>query len=228
MPLGAFCLCVMLSMIKDFKRANNTHCNVPNIFPSVSACISHFYPQNTIWRLSIGLDSSLRYAIAFIHYRAYYSRLAAMMPQQRQRKTAIALARLALVSHLIELTALIMLSFVSSVEKFLVHMLSFVVFIASSSLYMIVTIALHWPLKGPREQRALQLRLRLFGVYALAFLASLYFYIRHNAYCEPYVYSLFSLCEYVTILGNIAYHCMVIYDLDLKSNPRKLVLIDSF
>lgn len=205
-------------MVKDFKRANNTHCNVPNIFPSVSACISHFYPQNTIWRLSIGLDSLLRYAIGFIHYRAYYARIVS---------SNLFLARLALLLHLIELTALIMLSFVSSVEIFLVHMLSFCVFIAASSGYMLVTILIHWPLKRPREVRACQLRLRIFGVYALAFLGSLYFYIRHNAYCEPYVYSLFSLCEYVTIMGNIAYHCMIIYDLDLRMNPRRVLLVDS-
>lgn len=227
MPLGAFFACVLLSIVKDFKRANNTHCNVPNVFPSVSACISHFYPQKTIWQLAIGLDSFLRYAIAFVHYRVYYARLAVSMSNPSTQSQSIWLARLALLFHLIELTALIMLSFVSSVEKFFVHMLSFVVFIAASSCYMLVTIALHWPMKRSRELRALHLRIRLFGFYALAFVASLYFYVRHNTYCEPYVYSMFSLCEYVTILGNIAYHCMIIYDLDLSSNPRKLVLLDS-
>ncbi|XP_052242625.1 post-GPI attachment to proteins factor 2-like [Dreissena polymorpha] len=38
------------------------------------------------------------------------------------------------------------------------------------------------------------------------FLTALYFFFRHNSYCEPYVYSWFALCEYLTIFSNIAFH----------------------
>lgn len=203
-------------MYKDFDRANRTHCGVVNVLPSVSACISHFYPQSTIWRFCIGLDSFPRYAIALIYHRAYYSAITrdGLLP------------RLALVVHLIELTALVMLSFVSSVENFPVHKMSFVVFIAASSVYMLVTILIHWPLKRYRERRALELKLKVFAFYSCSFLASLYFYVRHNSYCEPYVYSLFSLCEYLTILGNIVYHSLIIYDMDLESRPRRITIVD--
>lgn len=214
LPLLAFLACVALSIYKDFDAANRTHCRVANILPSVSACISSFYPQSTIWRLCIGLDSFPRYLIAFIYYRAYYTRIAA-------NRTLI---RLALLLHLIELTALLTLTFVSSTEIFVVHAASFCVFIAASSAYMIITLAVHWPLKHRR--RSLDLKLKVFSFYALSFVASLYFYVRHNSYCEPYIYSLFSLCEYFTILGNIAYHSLIIYDLNLDLNPRRIVLID--
>ena len=65
---------------------------------------------------------------------------------------------------------------------------------------------------------------------------SLYFYWRHNAYCEPGIYSgkvkhaikskksdnfiwrksttilVFSLCEYVVIMSNLGYHATSYYD----------------
>ena len=63
----------------------------------------------------------------------------------------------------------------------------------------------------------------------LSIVISLYFYWRHNAYCEPGIYSgeetsnkiiiiflnilpVFSLCEYIVILSNMAYHATSYYD----------------
>ena len=36
--------------------------------------------------------------------------------------------------------------------------------------------------------------------------ALIYFYWRHNTYCEPYVYSAFCLLEYTIVLMNVGYH----------------------
>ena len=33
-----------------------------------------------------------------------------------------------------------------------------------------------------------------------------FFYWRHNEFCEPYVYTLFCLTEYAIVLMNVAYH----------------------
>ena len=62
----------------------------------------------------------------------------------------------------------------------------------------------------------------------LSIVISLYFYWRHNAYCEPGIYSggssepllalmtftllVFSLCEYIVILSNMAYHATSYFD----------------
>ena len=35
---------------------------------------------------------------------------------------------------------------------------------------------------------------------------TLYFYYRHNIYCEPYMYSYFCVCEYAVIIFNMLYH----------------------
>ena len=73
----------------------------------------------------------------------------------------------------------------------------------------------------------------LLMTHLLSIVISLYFYWRHNAYCEPGIYSgeetlnriiflnflniskyfsVFSLCEYIVILSNMAYHATSYYD----------------
>lgn len=51
----------------------------------------------------------------------------------------------------------------------------------------------------------------------MAFISSLYFFVRHNAYCEPGIYSLFATAEYVVVVTNVAFHATVYYDLNDKS-----------
>lgn len=48
----------------------------------------------------------------------------------------------------------------------------------------------------------------------LAIVTALYLYDRHNTYCEPGVYSLFSFLEYIVIVANIIYHLQAFYDLE--------------
>ena len=40
----------------------------------------------------------------------------------------------------------------------------------------------------------------------IAIPALMYFYWRHNTYCEPYIYSLFCILEYSVVLMNVGYH----------------------
>lgn len=227
MPLGAFCVCVFLSIYKDFELANHTHCRVPNILPSISSCISNFYPQNTLWRLSIGIDSFPRYLIAIIYFNKYYS----LRQSLAQNKSVYNfLIKLAFIFHIIELTSLLVLTYVSSVEIFSVHMMSFVVFLFTSSVYMLLTILTYYLTSNgqlsQRDEYSKKLKISIFLFYQSSLLASLYFYIRHNLKCEPYIYSYFSLCEYLTVLANIAYHSMIIYDLKLNNSIFKISLIE--
>ena len=54
-------------------------------------------------------------------------------------------------------------------------------------------------------------------------IASLYFYWRHNCYCEPGIYSIFSIFEYSVVLSNMAYHFTSYYDfyhVTIQIGPR--------
>lgn len=44
-------------------------------------------------------------------------------------------------------------------------------------------------------------------------ISATYFFFRHNSHCEPYVYTLFALSEYIIVLSNIYFHSLAYYDL---------------
>jgi hypothetical protein len=229
-PLGAFVLCILITLIKNFREANETHCLVENILPSISVSVSEFYPQNTLWRLAIGVDSFPRYLISFIYYKYYFSNRFAKF---KNSFLYLRVVQMAFLSHFIELTCLLLLTYVSSVEYFELHAASFIIFLISSTIYMILIISTHYlqrhvPLisendeNRDKERQSQRLKMSIFIFYLISIIGSLYFYTRHNEYCEPYVYSLFSLCEYLTVLANIAYHMVIFYDFNLFDNRFRL------
>lgn len=73
-PLFAFTACVFITMYKDFEHANNTHCKVPNIFPSISASIGNYEPQSTIWKTAIYLHFPLRFFLLCLRW-SYYRKI---------------------------------------------------------------------------------------------------------------------------------------------------------
>jgi hypothetical protein len=192
--------------------------------------VSSFYPQFTIWRVCIGLDSAPRYFIAWIYYKRYY---AAKTQHLKYPAAYSVFIKLAMLIHIFELNSLLTLTYISSLEIPALHALSFISFLANSTVYMTLTIATYyWPRESPfvglskREQVSKRAKMLTFLFYIITSAGSGYFFYRHNRYCEPYVYSLFSLCEYLTVFGNIYYHSRVIYDLDLNGQNYKLAMLE--
>jgi len=77
-----------------------------------------------------------------------------------------------------------------------------------------------------QELRLIRIRMRLAKLMAGTTLVMTYLYYRHNAYCEPYVYSFFCLAEYVVIVINMSYH-LVGAGL-MVANARSVVKGDKF
>lgn len=73
LPLFAFIACVLITLYKDFEKANNTHCKVSNIFPSISASIGNYEPQRTIWKVAIYSHAPLRFFIIYLRWEYYRS-----------------------------------------------------------------------------------------------------------------------------------------------------------
>jgi hypothetical protein len=210
-PYFAFVLCLVLTIFKDMKKSTRTHCKVPNVLPSISAVIAGFEPQRFIWRLSFALNSTPRYLIAYLQLQRLLN---------RHHVASRELYRLAQVInhaiHFLELTFLLLLTYVSSNEVKRTHEYAFVGFILCSLMHMLATtlIDYYWPCTAgvdftEREKHLRQKRLKWFVYNALCFFLAVVFFLRHMSFCEPYVYSFFSFFEYFVILTNIGYHSTI-------------------
>lgn len=80
----------------------------------------------------------------------------------------------------------------------------------------------HMALKGPRESGTellsvshSSLRLRVLAVVAnfACFAIAIVFYLTHEYYCPPFVYSFFAVFEWLTVVANIGFHCVILTEL---------------
>ncbi|KAK2184768.1 hypothetical protein NP493_253g01002 [Ridgeia piscesae] len=212
LPVFAFFACVALSIIYDFEESTKTHCRVRNYLPSISSAIGGFTPQRYIWRICIALHSWPRYFVAFV-YRNYYL----SYQVHEWRPVYSLLANFACLLNITELSALVVLTFISSSENYSIHEASFVVFMVTSEVYMLCSCILYkWShmnrLFSPLERKSFRLKLSLMVFNVTCFLLAIYFFFRHNSYCESGVYTVFAFLEYMVVLSNMAFHSTIMYD----------------
>ncbi|KAK4288980.1 hypothetical protein Pmani_038025 [Petrolisthes manimaculis] len=209
LPLGAFLLCIYLSLRYNFDLSTATHCGVPNYLPSISSSIGEFVPQRYIWRIAIAVHSAPRFLLASM----YHSFMNRVLPVDPFYKKAV---RFTTLLNVVEIIALLCLSFVSSKENYDMHKFSFIVFMLCSELYMLITYLLlkdNRPrLTSPLERCALTKKRQLMMANLTSFIVALYFFYRHNKYCEPGMYSVFAFLEYVVVLTNMGFHMTAYYD----------------
>lgn len=211
LPFFAFITCTSLTIIKDNVNATRTHCNASNVLPSISASIAGFEPQRFIWRLSFALDSTPRYIIAYLQLQRLLNRHHIAYP-----KLYRIIQKLNSFIHFLELTFLLLLTYVSSNEMKQIHTFGFVGFIFCSLLHMLFTILIDYFwlrtkkfCSNEKEKSSRSKRLKCFLINISSFFISMYFYYRHNRFCEPYIYSMYSLFEYCVVLTNIVYHSII-------------------
>lgn len=216
LPCFALFSCVGLSIIKDFEKSTRTHCNVFNFLPSISASIGDCEPQRYIWRLCFALDSTPRYILAYLQL------------QRLLHRPHIAFGELYFLAqcvntliHVLELTFLLLLTYISSTDIKWIHELSFIGFMICSLVHMLCTLLIDylWPRTtinrlSENEKNLRAKRLKWFLVNISSFFISLYFYFRHNSSCEANIYSMYCLFEYIVVLTNIAYHAVVMEEYD--------------
>lgn len=210
LPLLSFLSCVAIALAWHFDETTNTHCNVPNYLPSISAAIGGEMPEKFIWRVGIALHCLPRIVlfppVILKHYkntqlgRRYNSTTWWFGP----------LSLLSCISEVVENGALMTLTYISSTDNFAVHEYSFIVFMVCAMLYMFLSCILFW-LTANKPMSAEDCTLFRRKIFIMvfnycAFGLAVYFFFRHNSYCEPGVYTLFALAEYCTIVSNIAFH----------------------
>ncbi|XP_001199979.3 post-GPI attachment to proteins factor 2 [Strongylocentrotus purpuratus] len=202
-----FMLSILCAVLINFEDTTETHCHVPNFLPSFSAAIATA-PSSYIWRLTVTLSSAQRVTAVFGHYSLYSS-----LPDSTGLYQF--LCQLCAVLEMTENLALIGLTCVSSRELYEIHEMFFITFQASSMLYMMFMCLLFrmatnlGPAPTEGERHILHKKLALFFTNLVAFISAMYFFFRHNWYCEPGVYSLFACCEYLVVITNIIFHIVV-------------------
>ncbi|KAK2150078.1 hypothetical protein LSH36_424g00004 [Paralvinella palmiformis] len=204
LPLIAFLLSVIISMIKDFEQSTATHCRVWNLFPSISAAISCCTPQRYIWRLLIALHTAPRFMIACMYYNHYMAFSVSGNGVLYQMMVAVNS-----LLHVLENICLLTLSFVMSHENY-----GFMLF---SLLYMFLTLVVfRWSRSGgpwtPKDLTSYRKKVSLAVFNMSVVIISVYFFFRHNWYCEPGMYSIYSFLEYLVVISNVAFHGTAVYE----------------
>ncbi|KAL2749001.1 post-GPI attachment to proteins factor 2-like isoform X1 [Vespula maculifrons] len=214
-PLFAFIFCVIWSVLYNFEHATATHCKVYNFLPSVSATIGHYRPQKDIWKLAIATQVITRTLVLIMYYRYY---------KEHVYKWARYISNIVLAAYIVENLSLVTLSFWSSDSNYVFHKVSFITFLIMSSIYMPLS---YFVMKNCcnvsrdfSETTSIRWKWRAMMSNVLSILLASYFFYRHNKYCEPLVYSMFALSEYVVVLSNMMFHSTVALDF-----PTSRVLI---
>jgi len=213
LPLSAFIICVFLCILFHREEAVKTHCNVSNWIPSVSAAVASFSPERYIWRLMVSLHSAPRFILALASRNFLLS--SSLWPTPF-KAWFFWTCNILCIFQFIESGSLLLLTMVSSDENLLVHVMSFMVFTVSALLHMFSTVWL-FDLSGRRRSSILGEKSYQYKVFcsigaSISVALTIYFYIRHNKYCEPGMYSLFALSEYALIIFNAIFHSTLFYD----------------
>lgn len=212
MPLFAFITCVLITMYKDFEKANTTHCKVPNIFPSISASIGNYEPQITIWKTAIYFHAPIRFYIVNLRWKYYRSIVV---------EDCIIIVKLAVFLNVIENLTLLGLTHWTSSKNYSYHEFCFITFIGSSVIYMLFTCIMlsrfrRRPNLTHREKHSVKFKWRAMTINVVSFALAAYFFLRHNSQCEPYIYSMFGFSEYIVVISNILFHLSTVYDLQFN------------
>lgn len=246
LPFSALFICVILSMILHWDDATDTHCKVPNFFPSVSAAVASFSPEKYIWRLFVGLHGFPR-LIAAVSYKNFLL-TSPLRSYSNLRKFQI-LCNFACALNILEVIFLLLLTCVSSVEnygKFLYYNTILNNFKYNSRIpqnflrrVRLLFCSLHdygyntlWSFRTTKDkhsgnflkiklphlnhffqgEKSYQYKIIFASGKITSLLLAMYFFYRHNTYCEPYIYSFFALSEYSVIVFNILFHSSAYYD----------------
>lgn len=210
LPLFSLFSCLLIALVWHFDDTTKTHCQVPNYLPSLSAAIGGNMPEMFIWRVAIALHCLPRILLAPSAIHKHYKNTQSGRVYHLTTWWFKPLNFLNSILEVIENGALLTLTYISSVENHAIHEASFIIFMACSMAYMFLSCILSGltTSKPMNIEDSTLFRKKVFTMLFnyFTFGMAVYFFFRHNWYCEPGVYTLFALGEYFTVISNIAFH----------------------
>jgi len=208
-PCFAFFFCIIYSFLFHLEEVTRTHCQVWNMVPSISSSIGILAPQKYVWKICIALHSAPRLLLCKMYHKHMQKVLSKIARVQR-------LALFTCMLNMAEVFSLLLLSVVPSTEDYSLHTFCFGLFLFFSAVYLAFSFYLFSSCRistgSHFDRQSLHYKRVLLVTNFSAILVSMYCYWRHNTYCEPGMYSIFSLFEYTVILSNMAYHFTSYYD----------------
>jgi|UniRef100_A0AC35FPK2 hypothetical protein len=217
LPLSALFLCVAISMMLHWDEATRTHCGVPNYFPSVSAAVAAYSPERYIWRLFIGIHGAPRLLLALAYRNFLISSPLKPFPPTKWFNFA---CNATCVINLLENLFLLLLTSISSVEDYYWHKTCFIGFVVCSLSFMGLSTWL-FSYSGRRRtnilgEKSFNYKITCGVAETVSLICAMYFFYRHNAFCEPFIYSMFALSEYAVVIFNVLFHLTAYYDFHSK------------
>ncbi|KNC81613.1 hypothetical protein SARC_06069 [Sphaeroforma arctica JP610] len=208
-PVIGLLSCLIYVSVYEFEDVNDTHCKVANVLPSLSSVIGNYPTVRYIWTfcLLIGMPTRVIDSVAYYNYF-----------RECIGETHMLACLATLVLLTVENFGLSVLTVIPSGENHTLHAYGFGMFLCGGVLAMATVAYLFSALQdstnanmSPRPISLKWKRICL-TLNLCAIATSMYFYWRHNKYCEPYVFSLFALCEYIVVLTNMASHASAMWD----------------
>ena len=104
---------------------------------------------------------------------------------------------------------------VTSEEIFILHAIAFGTFCLTSLLSMALVLYVI------RDTRNARFKRNLLRLSVLCVCGAVFFFHRHNEKCEPYVYTMFAVCEYTVVAANMVWNSNIVkqftgYDLVME------------
>lgn len=234
-PIYSFFYCLYVAYTIPNQHGMYTHCGVSNFALSVSEAIAKPQRSRIVWTIAIAIHAPIKLYYSFELAKFYvdylYNRNKVQLKDGKANHSSINQRNvwrlclfLAMSTGIIELGSLIGLTLITShnVDYFYIHQACVGGFLFGGASHMVLSSYIE-NVCSKKVIRISQKRSIYYNQKHLFFAnwrrrisilvcvdAALMFYLyyRHNRYCEPYMYSMFCLSEYLVIVLNMIYHNM--------------------
>ncbi|GJQ69076.1 hypothetical protein Trydic_g6240 [Trypoxylus dichotomus] len=212
-PFCTLVICFITAIIYQNEEVHETHCQVYNIIPSISA-ITGVSPQRYLWRLSVAIHIGPRYIIAATH-RSYLRSFIGKDADLDVQRAICRWLEVAFWCNVLEVSALAGVTYISNMENYFLHEKLFMFFMFCSLWHMLAS------LKALQNIAISKKNSKMFGqeifykkilliisIISTVFMAA--FFAEHRLLCRELAFSRFAFCEYIIATANIMYHCTLI------------------